>query len=183
MKPAALKFTYSELQALPDDRLRHELIEGDLYMTPAPGYRHQNCLGNVFVRLDAWVRQHKLGKVLIAPFDVVLSATNVVQPDLLFIASANAGRLSERGIDGPPDIVVEIRSPSTEHLDMDLKKKLYARFGVPEYWIIDPAASRVEIYRLTPDGYDLVGLYESGFTFSAPSLPGLALSVDDLFRF
>lgn len=181
MNPTGVAYTYDDLRALPDDGKRHELIDGDFYMTPSPGFRHQKASKNLFVLLEHFIRAHDLGELLYAPFDVILSPTDVVEPDLLFVAKPNVARLSERGVEGPVDLAVEIRSPSTEHLDMDLKKKLYARFGVPEYWVLDPAARRVELYRLEPQGYRLTGLYEMGTTFTSPTFPGLEIPVSAIF--
>lgn len=181
MTATGLKFTYTDLERLPDDRRRHELIDGDFCMTPAPGLRHQRSLASLFMLLRAFVVQHDFGEILLAPFDVILSPTDVVQPDLLYVTKANLIRLSERGLQGPPDLVIEIRSPSTESLDMDLKRKLYARFHVPEYWIVDPAAQRFEILRLSAEGYQLAGMYESGQVADPAIFPGLRLQISALF--
>src|SRR6266498_4123278 len=135
--PAALRFTYEDYLLLPEDR-RYEIIDGDLFMTPAPGTPHQRIVGNLYLRLRQHVDDSGLGEVLCAPCDVVLSPTDVVQPDILFVAAARLSIIGEKYISEAPDLVVEVLSPSTAERDQDLKMKLYARFAVREFWIADP---------------------------------------------
>jgi len=118
--PASLRFTYEDYLLLPEDR-RYEIIDGDLLMTPAPGIPHQRLVGRLYRHLDDHVRSRKLGEVLMAPFDVVLSPTDVVQPDLLFVAAGRASIIGEKFISAAPDLVVEILSPSTEDRDRTVK--------------------------------------------------------------
>lgn len=134
---ASLRFTYDDYLLLPEDR-RYEVIDGDLLTTPTPGTPHQRIVGNLYLRLCLYVEDHQLGEVLIAPCDVVLSPTDVVQPDLLFVAASRAAIVGEKFISAAPDLVVEVLSPSTEDRDRTVKTKLYARFGVRELWIADP---------------------------------------------
>lgn len=142
--------TYEDYLHLPDDGKRYEILEGELYVSPAPKTKHQTVLGNLFVILHQFVRRYKLGRVFLAPTDVVLSRTNVVQPDLLFLSNDRLRLLTEQNVQGAPDLIVEILSEFTEEQDRVLKMQIYARHGVKEYWLIDPERERLEPYELSP---------------------------------
>jgi len=141
--------TYDDYVQFPDDGKRHEIIEGDHYMTPAPRRKHQRVSVNLATEMSSFAKRHKLGLVFTAPFDVVLSDENVVQPDLLFVSAARAAIVTEDNIQGVPDIIVEILSESTRRKDEVTKRKLYERFGVQEYWVVDPELEIVEPHGLT----------------------------------
>jgi len=146
-KPVGL--TYEDLCRLPDDGMRHELIDGDLYVTPSPRLKHQRLATNVAGHIFIYLREHPLGHVYQAPLDVVFSDSNVVEPDVLYVSYEREERqATERYLAGAPDLVVEILSPSTRYVDLGVKLRLYERFSVPEYWIIDPDNETVKIYRL-----------------------------------
>ncbi len=130
--------TYADYAALPDDGHRYELIDGELVMTPAPGYAHQFVLARLFSILENHVRDKNLGDILYAPLDVILSDTTTVQPDIVFLANDRKNQARRRGIEGPPTLVVEALSPSRPGHDLELKRELYFRHGVPHYWIADP---------------------------------------------
>lgn len=147
--------TYADYAALPADGRRYEIHDGELSVTPAPSPQHQIVSANLFRALDAHAKARNLGLVLYAPLDVVLSDTSVVQPDLLYVAPDRSAAISTRGIEGPPTLVIEILSPSTTQIDRQAKMQLYARHGVPWYWIVDPERRAVEVYGLEGDGYDL----------------------------
>ena len=131
-------WTYEDYLGL-DDEVHFEIIGGKALMSPSPELFHQDWVGDLFAMVREFVKTHKLGKVYVAPIDVVLDQENVVQPDLLFIANANAGLLERRGIMGAPDLVVEVISPGSVRRDRYDKRELYARFGVKEYWLADVA--------------------------------------------
>ena len=175
-----LKLTYEDYASLPDDE-RYELIDGELITMPSPKEIHQRLL----LLLGSWwlgfVLERRLGSVYVAPFDVVLSATNVVQPDLIFVSSARARIITEDNIRGAPDLLVEILSPSTERRDRIVKRDLYARHGVREYWLIDPYAKTVTVLILGAGGYDTHAVYGEGDTLTSPTLPGFALDLGELF--
>jgi Uma2 family endonuclease len=152
--PEALQFTYQDYLHLPDDGKRYQIIEGEVYMVPAPTPAHQTIQGNIYYLLRSFVAVRDLGRVFLAPCDVVLSNEDVVQPDLLFISRERSQIITERNIAGAPDLIVEILSPHTRKLDRILKRRLYARYGVQEYWLVDPATRTVEI--LTRKGDELV---------------------------
>ena len=140
--------TYDDYAALPDDGRRYELYEGDLIeMTPAPRPRHQLILGNLYALLRAHVRDHHLGEVLLAPIDVILNPITVLQPDLVYIESSRLSIMTERAIEGPPTLVVEILSPSTSSRDRGIKQRLYAKYAVPSYWIADPDRNTARDHR------------------------------------
>jgi Uma2 family endonuclease len=150
----AKRWTYEEYYRLDDDQ-RYEIIDGNLLMAPAPDTWHQEWLNNINLLISPHVRRNKLGRVFIAPVDVVLNPENTVQPDLVFISTPNLGIIQQRAIFGTPDLLVEIVSPSSVRRDRYDKKALYARFGVKEYWIGDPANRSLEILTLKPGGYEL----------------------------
>ena len=130
----AKRWTYEEYYRLNNEQ-RYEIIDGNLLMAPAPDTWHQSWIGALFIILDRHVRSRNLGKVFLSPVDVVLNSENSVQPDLVFLSSANLGIVQRRGIFGTPDLLVEMVSVSSMRRDRYEKKELYARFGVKEYWI------------------------------------------------
>src|SRR5258708_14880926 len=154
VEKSAKRWTYEEYYKLDDDQ-RYEIIDGNLLMAPAPDTSHQNWSRNLFRILDEYVRKHKLGEVFYAPLDVILDAGNVIEPDLVFVSTANAGLIQRRGVFGAPDLLIEIVSPSSVRRDRYDKKELYARFGVKEYWIGDPANRTLEILTLKNGRYEL----------------------------
>lgn len=138
--------TYDEYCLLPDDGKQYQVIEGELFVSPAPRTTHQGIIVNLMTLLHTHVKAHNLGKVYVAPTDVLLSLTTVVQPDILFIRRENMGIITELNIQGPPDLCIEVLSPSTESVDRERKMTVYARYGVQEYWIINPMRQMVSIY-------------------------------------
>jgi Uma2 family endonuclease len=178
-----VKLTYDDYLSFPDDGKRHELIEGDHYVTPAPSTRHQNAAANLTGILRAHVRANALGLVLPAPFDVVLSDVDVVEPDLLFLSTARKHLLTEKNLQGAPDLAIEIVSEATRRSDEIVKRKLYEHFGVGEYWIVDPTLETVKIYRREDEafGRPLELTREAGDTLSTPLLPGLVISLPEVF--
>lgn len=137
-------------------------------------------MGNLFAFLRAHVKKHGLGRLFVAPVDVVLDAENTVEPDLVFVSTANAGILQKRAIFGPPDLLVEIVSPSSVRRDRYQKKDLYARFGVKEYWISDAANQSLEILTLKDGGYDLLCSAEGQGRLTSAVLAGLEFDLSDI---
>ena len=175
-----IKFTYVDYLNAPEDK-RYELLDGDLVMTPAPGERHQRASMLLASRLFLYVSENRLGRVYSAPFDVMLSDTDVVQPDLLFVSNERAHVFTAANVQGAPDLVVEILSPSTAERDLTFKRRLYARHGVSEYWIVDTDAGSVTVLLLREGEFEAVGEYGPGGTLTSPVLPGFELRVDDMF--
>lgn len=175
-----IKFTLVDYLNAPEDK-RYELLDGELVMTPAPGERHQRASMLLGWKLIQFVTENRLGRVYAAPFDVVLSNTDVVQPDLLFVSNERADIVTAANVQGAPDLVVEILSPSTADRDLTFKRRLYARHGVREYWIVDTEARTVTVLRLHEGEFAVAGEYGPGETLTSPVLPGFELRVDDMF--
>jgi Uma2 family endonuclease len=167
--------TYEDYAALPDEGKRYELHEGELSVTPSPGTRHQQTLVNLTVVLAPHVKAQRLGTLLIAPLDCIMSDITVVQPDLLYVDDSRRQIVSARGVEGGPTLAVEILSPSTTHIDRRRKMALYAKYGVTWYWIVDPDARVIEVYRLQADGYRLETRLEGAEPRALPPFPDLAL--------
>lgn len=174
------KYTYEDYAALPDDK-RYELIEGELIMTPAPMTRHQIISGEVDFALRSFVKRNKSGRVFSAPTDVVLSDDVVVQPDILFVSNERAAIITAANIQGAPDLVVEIVSDSSAHLDFGRKKRLYDRYGVAEYWIVIPDAEAVEVFSRTEKGLVLNRRYEKWETLESGLLAGFGMELVEIF--
>ena len=173
-------FTYADYTRMPED-VRCEIIDGELIMAAAPSTSHQDALLNFTLILAPFVRDHGLGRLFIAPTDVYLSDTNVVQPDLLFVAAARSGIITEAHIRGAPDLVIEIGSPTTAERDRTVKAELYARFGVAEYWLCNPTAETVDALRLENGRLLPAGHYTRMDTLSTPLLPGLQIDLRAVF--
>lgn len=174
-----IKFTYRDYLHLPEDK-RYEIIDGELFMVPAPRRGHQEALGNLYVCLRTFVEEKSLGEVYLAPLDVILSDIDIVQPDLLFISRERADILTEENVRGAPDLVIEILSPSGSYRDKVLKRKLYAKYGVREYWIVHP--KRREIAVLAPEKGDLRTwkTFREGETLESRLLEGLRIEIDSV---
>lgn len=147
----AQRWSYAEFARLPDDGNRHEIIDGELHVTPAPRPAHQSVVGELTTRLSAFVRDHGLGWILPGPVDVLFAEGDYLEPDLVFVRRERLQVVTERGIEGAPDLVVEVASPSTARADRGIKRERYARFGVPEYWVVDADSRSVEVYRMLVD--------------------------------
>ncbi len=178
----AVKLTVSHYMNLPDsEEKRYELVDGELHMVPSPTPEHQDIAMNLALLLAGFVRANKLGKVSCAPLDVVLSEEDVFQPDLLYISNARLGIRTQKNIQGAPDLVVEILSPGTRDRDRNIKRSRYARFGVREYWLVDPDARSIEVLKATESGFDTVGVYPESTVAVSPLLEGLRIEVADIF--
>ena len=144
---ALSQITWQDVQQLPDDGHRHEAIEGELHVTPAPTPRHQDIVLRLAIRLRESLVEPGLGRLWVAPIGVEFPDTGEgVQPDIVFVSAARRDRIVEAGIRGAPDLVVEVLSPTTASRDRGVKRKLYERQGVSEYWIVDPEAEAVEVW-------------------------------------
>ncbi len=174
-------FTAADLPQFPNDGKRYEILEGDLAVSPSPSWKHQRIVHYV----HTWLTKREaagLGQVAVAPLDVTLDEYNVTEPDLLFIRTDHLDLVAETGVQGAPDLVVEVLSASTRERDLGIKAHLYARFGVPEYWIVDPEVETLAIYHLIPDGYEVAGPFRRSETIHSALFPGVPLVVADLFR-
>jgi Uma2 family endonuclease len=172
--------TYRDYAALPDDGRRYQVLDGELCVTPAPGTRHQGISMRLSSRLHVHVTSQRLGEVFAAPIDVILKDSpdeaSIVQPDVVFVATDRLAIVSARGIEGAPTLAVEILSPSTADLDRHRKRELYARHGVPYYWIADGDTHTLEMYGLAGRDYELLARRSGPTIAAAEPFPGLPLS-------
>lgn len=173
--------TYRDYEALPNDGRRYEIHDGELSVTPAPGTRHQEVLGNLYAILREYVLSRTLGKVFLSPTDVILSATTIVQPDIVYVATDRLRLISARGIEGAPTLAIEVISPSTAQTDRGVKLQLYARHRVPYYWIVDPDERSVEGYRLVQDGYETSAQTRGHDRWLAEPLPDFVISLSSIW--
>ena len=183
--PRGVKLTYDDFVLFPDDGLRHELIDGEHYVTPAPNAKHQEIVVKLTSRINTWVELHDSGKLFIAPFDVVFSHHDVVEPDLLYMSKARAAKiLTKANVQGVPELVVEVGSTSTRRRDETVKRALYEQAGVLEYWVVDTEVDVVRVYRRNDQGFvePLTLSSQAGDMLTTPLLPGLELSLGEIFR-
>ena len=171
--------TYDDLLHTPDDGKRYEIIGGDLYVTPVPVPKHQQLSGRLYVACYGWVTPRKLGLIYPAPLDVLLGEHDTVEPDLVFIAQDRLHIVKDKFVQGPPDLLVEILSPSTRARDEKLKANLYARAGVREYWLVDPDQAAIQVYALADGDYRLLP-NQDGRARSVV-LPGFEIDITALF--
>jgi Uma2 family endonuclease len=177
-----LTWNYDDYCALPDDLNRHEIIEGEHYVTPSPSSRHQRISINMAAILKTHIDAQNLGTLLAAPIDVLLSPTSVVQPDLVFIKREHEYMITDPNIQGAPDLVVEILSHSTAARDRGNKMLLYAKFGVPHYWIVNPDPLSLSTYQLAAGEYGLTAQFGRGNQAQSPLFQGLIIPVENLER-
>jgi Uma2 family endonuclease len=180
-----VKLTYDDFVLFPDDGQRHELIDGEHYVTPSPNLKHQKVSGNLHLVIGTWLERHAIGQIFYAPFDVIFSKFDVVEPDLLYMSNERASKvLTSANVQGVPELVIEIGSPSTRKRDETIKRQLYERAGVSEYWVVDPEIDVVRVYRRGPSGFErpLELTAEAGESLTTPLLPGLTLSLARIFR-
>jgi len=176
-----VKFAYEDYLCLPDNGKRYQVIEGELYMVPAPTPNHQDVLARLLMLLSNFVAKHKLGKVFCAPCDVILSQEDIVQPDIFFISKERKHIITERNIQGAPELVIEILSSTTAKLDKTLKARLYERFGVKEYWLVDPEEKSIIVYEGKGDKFSLAQEVKQKGKVSSTILPHLEVEVKDIF--
>ena len=177
------KLTYEDYLLFPEDGNRHEILDGEHYVTAAPYLRHQS----VIVELTSWiapfVRQRRLGRFYIAPVDVLLAKHDIVQPDLLFISNASMKILTEKNVQGAPDLVVEVLSDSTRKRDEGIKLERYELLGIQEYWVVDPKRSEARIYRRLGERLQPVAELTAAARdlLTSPFFPGLEIPLFEIF--
>ena len=175
------RWTFAEVAAeLPESNLPTELWDGELVMSPAPSFFHQEIVGRFYKLLDAWVEPRRLGKTALAPLDMVLAPHRSVQPDVIFIATERLNIIGER-VEGAADLVAEVVSPGTRRRDRLDKRDLYEQHGVKEYWLIDSEAHTVEVLFLERGAYQLVGRWQPEEQATSRLLAGFKVPVNDLF--
>ena len=179
------RYTYADYRDLDvDDNFLYELLDGELVKKSAPSPNHQRVLRNVNDLMWSYVKKHKLGEIFFSPIDVFLDDENVPQPDLVFVAEAQKTRITNDGIMGAPNLVVEVISPSSINRDRFDKLKLYKRYAVAEYWIIDPANQSVEVYAYVAaeKDYDLHAFAVLTGEVTSKQIAGLTLNVTAIFE-
>ena len=172
--------TYEDYLKTPDDE-RWELLNGELIMIASPNTAHQRTIRILLSFLDAFVTEQGLGEFFVSPYDVVLSPTNVLQPDLLFVARDRESIITADNIKGAPSLVVEVISPSTSVRDREVKRDIYAEHGVSEYWLADPDAQTISVMVRQGEAFREVGMYGPEDVLTSPVLPGLVLQGRDIF--
>ncbi len=174
-------YTYEDYARLPAGA-GYQLIGGALIVTPAPGKRHQYIAMKIVKLFDDYVESNQLGEVSMAPRDVCFGPHDIYQPDILFIAKERLAISAEDKVNGPPDLVVEILSPSTAYYDLRKKYRIYEKYGVKEYWIVDPEEQSVEIYQLTDGMFRLAERQVNDGEIASRLLPELAVPLAILFK-
>lgn len=185
MQTSGVKLTYDDFVRFPDDGQRHELIDGEHYVTPSPNLRHQAIIGNLHLLIAGWLESHPVGRVFLSPLDVVFSNHDIVEPDLLYLSNARAAEaLTPAHVRGVPELVIEIGSKSTRRRDETIKLRLYERMHVSEYWLVDPDRDRIRVFRL--DGETLREAAQlaraADDVLTTPMLEGLTLPLTRIFR-
>jgi len=187
MKPAypGVKLTYDDYVHFPEDGKRHELIDGEHFVTPTPNRKHQAVSSNLLGMIWSHLQQHPVGRVFSAPFDVILSNFDVVEPDLLYISRQRLAEIeTSPWVKGAPNLVVEIGSPATRKRDATVKRRLYERFGVEEYWVVDPELDTIDVYRSVEGRYERTSqlTLEQADVLTTPLLAGLVLPLVKIFE-
>ncbi|HYU74073.1 MAG TPA: Uma2 family endonuclease [Ktedonobacteraceae bacterium] len=179
--PPQGSWTYDDYAALPDDGQRYEIVNGVLVMAPAPTPEHQDIVGEIYACLRTHVKLAGLGRVFMGPIDVVLGPKNVFQPDVLIVLNAHLDRIQAKNIVGAPDLVVEVVSPGSGVMDRIAKYSVYARAGIPEYWIVKPEKQTVEVFVLEDGEYRLLGTFSGQQNLPSRVVPGLPARVEQFF--
>ena len=183
--PGDTRLTYDDFLLFPADGKRHEIIDGEHYVTASPNPCHQLLVGRLHFEIELFLRQHPgCGRVFLAPLDVVFTRWDVVEPDLLFVAVDQAGIVTDRNVQGSPALVIEVLSPGTRKTDEQIKRQLFEREGVREYWLIDNELDLVTVFRRKPDGSfprDAALTREAHDVVTTSLMPGLAIALDELF--
>jgi Uma2 family endonuclease len=174
--------TVENYRLLPETGPRYQLIQGDLYMAPAPNRFHQEISRNLQFELHSYLKGNPIGKLFDAPFDVYLDDINVFQPDIIIVLNERLGILTEDGAEGAPELVIEILSPKTRRLDLVNKKQEYARAGVKELWIIDPEPRTITIHRFASEGLEEIRQIDEAGDLATDLLPGFHLAAAAIFE-
>jgi Uma2 family endonuclease len=172
----------ADYRATPDGPPWYQLIEGELVRDPSPSTNHQAISLAIALLLAGYARVRRSGRVYIAPLDVYLSDTNVFQPDVFFVSKERAAIMADDGIHGPPDLVVEILSPSSIRRDRVQKLRVYRAAGVKEFWLIDPVSKSIQIYSFGRDPVMPRHIVTAKESFTSPLFPGLTITAAEIFE-
>ena len=173
--------TVKDYEALPEGA-PYQLIDGELVMSPAPNPFHQELLKRIFLRFYKVIEETEKGKVLFAPIDVYLDEENAFQPDLVVLLKDSLGKITEKGVEGAPDMVVEVLSPSTAYYDLRKKKEVYEKAGVKEYWIVDPDMEEIEVYVNEGGNFRIFSKAKKQGRVRSSLIRNLEIELKDLFK-
>ena len=174
------RLTYQDYASLDGDE-RYELLDGELVLVASPNRDHQTVVMELGFQMHAFVKENDLGWVYSAPFDVLFTDTDVVQPDLMFVSREREHILTPANVQGAPDLIVEVLSPSSSTRDWRAKRELYATHGVPEYWIIDPTNRIVSVMLLQDGVLQIEQTRTEDDTATSTILDGFNVSLDSIF--
>ena len=178
------KLTYEAFLTLPETKQRYEVIDGEMIvMSPSPTPDHQRIALNLSLQLAPFIREHHLGELFIAPLDVLItrSPLQTRQPDLLFVSTSRRAIIGPQQIEGGPDLIIEILSPSNTRADMELKLQDYWQVGVQECWLVSPEARSIEVIQRGAEHFERSGLYGIGDMIVSGVLPNLHLRVEEIW--
>ena len=179
-----VKLTYDDFLLFPDDGLRHELIDGEHYVTPSPNLDHQRISGRLYLAIGNYLQAHPTGEIVYAPFDVVFSRHDVVEPDLLYLSNERASRVvTQTSVHGAPNLIIEILSKSTRRRDRTIKQRLYERSAVDEYWMVDPVTASIRILRQRAGRFAAAAdlRADAGDVLTTPLLPEFTVPLAEIF--
>ena len=180
METATRTYTFADYQKLPEGT-PCQLIGGELVMSPAPSLQHQRIIGKIFTLLSDYVNKKQLGEIFVSPVDVFLDDENTFQPDITFISKERASIMDEQKINGAPDFVVEILSPSTAYYDLKKKKVMYEKYGVKEYWIVDPMEKTIDVLILRGGSFTQNAQVKLNQTVTSIIIQGFEVNTKNVF--
>lgn len=178
--PSKKQATYSDYLQTPEGG-KFQLIDGELIEMTSPSLNHQEVLLNLVSEIRGYLVKNKIGKVFVAPLDVYFSEEEVYQPDILFLLTASFSKMKENKIEGAPDLVIEVLSPSTAYYDLKHKKSVYAKQGVKEYWIVDPMEKSVEIFENLDGKFSSLGEFKKSESIQSKLISGLEIHLETIF--
>lgn len=182
MKVTPKLVTYDDYVALPDDGQRYEIVNGELFVTPATSIRHQEIITKLLVLVGSYVSKHRLGVLLTAPTDVVLSMIDTVQPDVLFVSESRLKLVATNNVVAIPDLIIEVVSPSSAQRDRGEKWKLYQKYELPEHWVVDPDSKTIDFFSYFDNHLNLVETLGSGQQLRSCQIEGLVINVSEVFE-
>ncbi len=180
MQTETKKYTYEDYQKLPEGSAC-QLINGELIMSPSPNVYHQKISSRIFIRLNKFVEEHSCGTVLYSPIDVYFDEFETYQPDIVFISKQRETIIKEKRIEGAPDLIIEILSESNAYYDLRLKKNIYEKYGVKEYWIVDPIDKSLEVYVNEGNEFTLLYKKQTRGEVKSKFLSELIMEVEEIF--
>ena len=174
-------YTAEDYWNFPDDGKRRQVLDGELFVASSPLTRHQRVIVRIFEALRAWDRANPGGEVFLSPLAVTLGPRTTLEPDLFYVGPDSQAKVVARGVEGPPELIVEVLSPSTRRFDEVKKRRRYARAGVPEYWVVDPDSDAVRVHRLVGGRYESHPELRGEDVLRSPLLPGFEAAITSLF--